>query len=490
MTMNKIKSLFSYLSILMISLPINTIGESTEKPLAEIRPDLHSWSAKVSAAAEKVVLDVDGCTFTFIGDSADPGQIRISISGREESLIYRYWPDISKWQLLKEGQAIYSREFKDIPGWKEHLLHLRVTSHQTSRQLWLDDRLLREWQVNEKGVPRIVLNGNLEWDVSIQGEHQNHIQIIPLEHYFNDEGKKILQPDATIELDGMAKFLFASYAGTAQNLDLGQLVYREEHLKPGPFQRLSLPYINCDAFSSDPKRAIFRLPLRFYDRLHLLCYSDNDEGEVPRAAFRFIKPERARFVDREFGLVSEENAHILEIFKIGENEVVHLAVDLNPSAWQEFLTQPPNEYLEFELTRPLVMDNNSFIRPDGPPSSLHILALALEEAPVNMVVMSDVAGHLFDTRDTAIMKVQLKSNAKEEQTGSIKISITKPDGQIRREDLKFRLPPYGEKIIPVDLNDVPVGKSTFSVHLSVINVSGREHVMERHTSFAILPKFT
>jgi hypothetical protein len=449
----------------------------------------HSWTKKVSLAKNKVVLEVDSCRFIFQGDQADPGQINISISDKKSLFTYRFWPDISKWGLSEEGKALYAKEFENQPGWQERLLHLSVNVHQTSRQVWLYDRMIREWTVSKNSAPVIVVNGILEQGVFLQTGQTKNVLQIPLEHYFNSNSYGPFNPDAAIDLDGGAQLLFESNTDTPHNLDLGHLVYREEHLKTGPFQRLSMPYLNCDALSSDPKRAIFRVPARFYDRVHLLCFSDNDNGEIPRAAFRFMKSERSRYVTREFGLVPKENVSVLETVRIGNKHAVHVAVDLNPSEWQEFTTRPENEYLEFELTQPVTMDNNSFMRPNGPPSSLHVLAMALEEAPVSMIVTSDVAGHLFETSATAKMKIQLESHYEKEQKGTIKVIITGPDSQTGQKLINFNLPTHSKKIIIVDLNDSPVGKSMFIAQLSVADGPHREHKMERQTSFAILPQF-
>ena len=480
-------SLFICLTILPISMTALTAFCTTKTNAADIRQHPHSWSAKVSLAT-KVTLEVDHCTFTFQGDSTDQGQIRIFISDREKPLFYRYWPDISKWGLSEEDKALYSKEFKDIPGWQEQELHLSVDVFKTCRQVWLHDCLLWEWQVSEENSPRIILNGSLEKDIFAHPGQTKRFLEIPLEHYFNNNTDSPFKPNAAIKLE-RAQLRYNSDTAAPHNLDLGQVAYREEHLKPGPFQRLSLPYLNCDAMSSDPKRAIFRVPTRFYDRLHLLCYSDNDKNDIPRAAIRFMKSERARFLTQEFGIVPERNVHVLETIQIGTKKAKHVAVDLNPAAWQEFLTQPENEYLEFELTQPVTMDNNSFERPNGPQSSLHVLALALEQAPISMILTSDVAGHLFEDRTTAIINIHLESFSDQQRTGSLDISITRPDGQIQHEQRKFQLPAQSKKILPVTLDNIPVGKSDFTVQLSVTDESGREHIMQRQTSFAILPKF-
>ena len=199
--------LLIFLTILLKSMTAHAAVGATKKVSSEIRPHPHSWSAKVSLATKKVILEVDQCTFTFKGDSADTGQIRVSISESERQLTYRYWPDISKWHLSKEEKSLYSREFKDVPGWQKRLIHLRVDVYQTSRQVWLDDRLIREWHVSKENEPRIVLNGLLEQDVLLLSGQTKRILEEPLEHYFNSNKERPFTPDSAIKLYGDAQLL-------------------------------------------------------------------------------------------------------------------------------------------------------------------------------------------------------------------------------------------------------------------------------------------
>ena len=270
---------------------------------------------------------------------------------------------------------------------------------------------------------------------------------------------------------------------------MGKLTYRDAHLDKGPFQDLSYPYLVCDAMSSDPQRAIFRVPARSYDRLHLLCFKDNDEGDVPRAAVRFMKTERARFLTREFGLVPEQGVRVLEEQVIGNKRCAHVVVDLNPAAFQEFLTESENEYLEFELTRPVAMESSSFERPAGPPSGLHVIAMALEMAPVSMRVVSDAPGHIFERSEDAVMRICLKSNSEADVSGAADVSIGMPGGDVRRKTIPFQLAAHSETTLDVQVGDAPVGTSAFAVRLEVMDASGEKRLQERKTSFAVLPRF-
>jgi len=487
--MNTIKFLTINPFVLILSFLFLVASEAANRTSTDPATFSYQWSAQLTLSSTKQILKVDNFTIFISGDSTDPGQIRIATSESDEQLIYRLWPDISKWRLVEKDREIYHKAFEKIPGWPEHRFHLRVDIHPSERQVWLDGRLIKEWQASNKGMPQIFLNGDLQEDIiEIPGYHNRHL-VIPLEHYFNSLTEEPYNPDAAINLDGKTDLRYETHTNTPHTLDLGQIQYRRAHLKPGPFQRLSLPYVLCDALSSDSKRAIFRVPARYYDRMHLICYSDGDEGEVPRAMFRFMKSERVRFSDREFGLVPDEHVQVQDTIRVGNRQELYITVDLNPAAWQEFLSRPQNEYLEFELTGPLLMDNNSFMRPGGPSSSLHVLALALEEAPVNMFVSSEVAGHLFENRKEAGMQVNLESNSQQVQTGSVTYSIMMPDDKIKTDHINFTLAGGEKREYLIPLHDVPVGKSKVYVKLSVNKNSGETRIVERETSFAILPEF-
>jgi hypothetical protein len=452
---------------------------------------VHGWSSEVSVAEGTFTLEVDAITFSFRGDTADPGRILIDISGHDEALVYRLWPDIAKWQLSEEGRALYSGEFEGIPGWREQTIRVCVDADQSLRRVWVDERLVKTWR-SASGHPRLVVAGHEE-EIAFLGRASGKGMVpyleLPLGPYFNEGASTPFAPDSAVDLGNGVALRYESNATAPHNLDLGKLAYRVAHMNTGPFQGLSMPYVRCDAMSSDPKRAIFRVPARYYDRLHLLAYADQDESEVARAAVRFMKVDRARFLTREFGLEPGKGIHVLESRDVAGTRYVHVAVDLNPGAFQEFLSEPENGYVEFELTRPVVMDNNSFEHPAGPPSSLHVLAMALEEASVAMTVGSDVPGHLFERAEDAVMRIELTSNRDVEVAGTVHVRMATPDGQTTDQHLAYQLPPGGTRTIDVDVRDAPVGKSDFTVRLEVAAAANEKRIMERRTSFAMLPRF-
>ena len=450
------------------------------------------WCLDVSLTEGALALEVDDQVFTFRGDHSDPGRVVIDTSGLGEPVNYRFWPDIRTWQLTDEWKDSYAKEFEGIGGWRDRNVRVCVDADNALRRVWVDGRLVKNWRAASGSGFRLTLAGpGKKENLSLRDREvgMGRFLELDLESYFNAGSIGPYTPDTSVNLDGSAQLRFESNEAEHRNMDLGKLAYRDAHLDGGPFQGLSYPYLMCDAMSSDPQRAIFRVPARFYDRLHLLCYADDDEGEVPRAAVRFIKTERARFLTQEFGLVPEEGVRILETRVIGGERGAHVVVDLNPAAFQEFVDESSNDYLEFELTRPVTMDSNTFERPAGPPSSIHVIAMALEEAPVAMNVVSGEPGHLFERTEDAVMQIRLESSSDADQSGVVDVRVSMPGGQVRREPIAFQLPPHGEKTIEVNVGDAPVGKSDLTVRLNVADAAGDTRVMERKTSFAVLPKF-
>lgn len=469
-----------------------TVSRHRKVITVEPLEDARRWSWDVSLAAGIFVLEVDDCRLSFRGDDGDPGQVIIDVSGRNEPVKYRFWPDIRTWQVTEEWAARYAAEFEGIGGWRERSIRVAVDADAALRRVWVDGRLVTSWRPVRGPALRLVSAGAgevKELSGADRGVGMGRFLELDLASYFNAGSEVSYALDACISLDGAANLRYASSAADHPNIDLGKLAYRDAHLDKGPFQGLSFPYLTCDAMSSDPARAIFRVPARFYDRLHLLCYADADEGEVPRAAVRFMKADRARFLTHEFGIVPENRVHIRETRLIGKARCVHVVVDLNPAAFQEFLTESDNEYLEFELTRPVVMDSNTFEHPAGPPSSLHVIAMALEEAPVAMRVVSDAAGHLFERTEDAVMRICLESRSDVEQSVVVEACATMPDGRVRQERFASRLDPFQDKTLALEVGDAPVGKSDLVVRLEVADAAGDRRVMERTTSFAMLPRF-
>ncbi|HOM57965.1 MAG TPA: hypothetical protein PLG27_09470, partial [Candidatus Latescibacteria bacterium] len=60
------------------------------------------------------------------------------------------------------------------------------------------------------------------------------------------------------------------------------------------------PRVFTSSLSSDPKRALFRIPRKTYDRVHLVCSASTEGGTLPSASVAFIKPERGHTVFTEF----------------------------------------------------------------------------------------------------------------------------------------------------------------------------------------------
>jgi hypothetical protein len=447
------------------------VAASTTANAVPFREHPHDWSTEVSLANSAFTLELDDTAFTVQGDESDPGRILIEVEGNENPVTYRLWPDIARWQLSEEGAAIYSKEFEEIQGWQGRSIQIDVDAHHSIRRVWVDGRLVKAWRSSAKH-PRLVAAGSE--------------QIIPTkDHPGNNSDTSFLQ----FSLEPYFNDFPSGTAPERANLDLGKTAYRTAHIRTGPTQAMSTAYINCDAMASDPKRAIFRVPARFYDRIHLLAYADEDATEVPRAAVRFMQVARARFLTREFGLEPAKGVHILGSRDVGGKQCAHIAVDLNPAAFQEFLTESNNDYLEFELTRPVVMDSSTFEHPAGPPSSLHILALALEVAPVTMTVDSDIPGHLFEHTDDAIMHVSLASNREVIVAGTVRTRAIAPNGQSRDQRIPFELAPGAKQTIDIDVNNAQAGKHEFTATLDVHEAAGAKRSMQRQTSFAILPEF-
>ncbi|MCC6696437.1 MAG: hypothetical protein IT365_12470 [Candidatus Hydrogenedentes bacterium] len=450
------------------------------------------WCVEVSLERGAFTIEVDERSFSFRGDESDPGQILIGFDGQAPPVKYRLWPDMAGWQLEDKWKAHYAKEFAALPGWRHRVIRVCVDADRALRRVWVDGRLVRSWQAADASAFRLAIAQAGQQTPPPAREIEagmGRFLELDLDTYFNAGSDTAHAPGAFIELEGPAKLRYASNATEHRNLDLGKITYRDEHLDKGPFQHLSYPYLVCDAMSSDPQRAIFRVPARFYDRLHLLCYADGDAGEVPRAALRFMKVERARFYTREFGVEADHGVRVLEELVIGGKRCAHVVVDLNPAAFQEFVTEPENEFLEFELTRPVVMDSNSFEHPAGPLSSIHVIAMALEEAPVTMTVTSKVPGHLFERAEDAVMRIRFDSNCDAEVSGAAYITVRKHDGEIQDVDYALHLAAHGDKTLNFHVSDAPVGTSALVVRLEVADSAGDTRVLERETSFAILPKF-
>ncbi|HPO09484.1 MAG TPA: hypothetical protein PLZ55_12505, partial [bacterium] len=368
----------------------------------------------------------------FWGDRDDNGLVHLDLAAIAEDAVisdstreehYRLWPSVDGWSEKKEESLAYSAEFQSLPGWSKRWFRIAVDFTASDTRIWIDGRMI--WS-----QPESPGRGNQLNIVLPKGADKRRLlsfslpgkRFLPLDlsSYYNsdalkggDLGDGFAFADDLLQGHGMANiseipFYFEWMQGQNNNCDLGMTDCRGY-----------LPYIQCDALSSDPKRVLLRVPKRYYDRAHLVCVADKQENEIPSAAIRMIKTGRGHETTAMYDVPywDDENSKAIPLdcgsmdSRMNDRKVSGrmwlLSVPLNPSDFQDFLAAEDETFLELDLTRLIGLDSQRYPRPMGPPSSVHLFALTLEEAPVSMVVTSDTIGHIFEDPQQPVMHVKL-----------------------------------------------------------------------------------
>ena len=273
------------------------------------------------------------------------------------------------------------------------------------------------------------------------------------------------------------------------------------------------PYYRRSAWDGVPETIMFSVPRRFYNYAHVLCGVERSSGERPSMSVRVARYRQAW--DGAGGTQADTTVVIdpaapkgcTSLRKVGTGRMgednaarpvdLYLAqVPLRTGELADCLqaaemtgNETP-DHLTIELCRELrtrVMANYAYYerKPLGPPSSLHVLAVTLEKAPVEILIGSDVVGNVFHVNEEP--RLRIAAHNPSVSTIHLRMTARLTDFQ-RREagrDAGVALAP-GRTTVPFDVGFLEPGwyeaRFTFSM-------DGRQ-VWEQPLSLALLPPDT
>jgi len=210
-----------------------------------------------------------------------------------------------------------------------------------------------------------------------------------------------------------------------------------------------------------PGRIQFRIPNRQYTHLHLIAAADGEPDTVPIVTAQFYRPNAGFPVNFEarvplFTARSSE-AHRLPVRlgKGGEGDLYLVTIPLEPEGLASVADLP---YLEFELTKQVTI-YRAFPDPcyysmhqAGRPSGVHVYALTLEKARVEVEFEPENYAHIWTAPEIPWYTIGLVNRGDATETVHIELATTSLDGEdatrqkqkVRisageRQELKFRL---------------------------------------------------
>jgi len=256
-------------------------------------------------------------------------------------------------------------------------------------------------------------------------------------------------------------------------------------------------------------RLVTSVPSDLYSALHLVAFSRELAGGVPRMTVRMgLGGYSAVFEDTRVQApdirgTEEKSPHIVsripvELADGSDGFLYHLRVDLTKSAnvmW-EISGRFPQTTLEF--TRDVnvhvrLPDPHEFtVMPAGSPSSVAVLGATLEKSPVTVSYTTDEPCNIFYEGQRPAFRVKLTNRSTSALSGQVIGTCAGPgtteeaqsDRKEWRAEAAYRLQPGETKEVALNVTPKPAKRGWYSCRIAV--TSGRAIVQERETTFAII----
>jgi hypothetical protein len=277
------------------------------------------------------------------------------------------------------------------------------------RQVWLDDRLVAESagpNPRAAGLKLRFQNAAVEAMVLAPAPAREAFLPLPLTAYSHSPARPPrADPGERIE-EGSPAVPFWLPPEGAVDLDLGETFFRYR-LTDGSGPDAS--YVNAvcawpGAFSVDPAALTFRVPHRPWQTVWLLAWMDDEHASVPAGVFRFFRNRAGHAATTPFE-ISEEAIRSGRVIRLdrttaGGRPLYAIRVPVETDAMAG-LADAAGRFVEFELSKPLALFRSYpdpiyyGYHPAGPPSSIHVVGVTLEEAAFDYDVQPDRLGHVF-----------------------------------------------------------------------------------------------
>jgi hypothetical protein len=362
---------------------------------------------------------------------------------------------------------------------EEKTFVLRFTITAQSRQVWLDDRLLAEshtssprkvWLAMQLGKGAQVLSAEISKPV----EDARFIPV-PLAHWSHAKTAQVASADAArVAVEKVPMLLPKT---SVSEINLGDSLYRYRQTNGGG---PDTGYVNAlkawpGSFEVDPASLTFRVPYRTYQYAHLLAWVDETPNAVPRGAFRFYRNTGGYPASTDFE-ISEEAVARGDVVKLArknaDGKQLYL-VKVRVSTPEFYgMRDMADEFLEFELSKPLALARSYpdpiyyGYHPAGLPSSIHVVAITLEQAAFSYEVKPKQMGFVYEQPEKPVITVAVTNHS--EQAIATKVSATTmsfDEKDAHSVNNTVALEPGETKEVPLELDVKRLGWHKLSVEV-------------------------
>lgn len=189
--------------------------------------------------------------------------------------------------------------YEHMTPFDDKLFVLRLVVTESSRQIWLDDRLIGATHATTTG--KLNLNVKLINGASLASTRIDQPQLtsnflaLSLEDYATDGS-----PQQALPLTHAGQVPLRPIKG--DGFDLGKTIYRYRMTDgSGP----DAPYVNGihsypNPLTVDPQMLTFRVPYRDYQNIYLIAWVDKDAHSVPAGTVRFYREQAGDTASTDF----------------------------------------------------------------------------------------------------------------------------------------------------------------------------------------------
>ncbi len=256
------------------------------------------------------------------------------------------------------------------------------------------------------------------------------------------------------------------------------------------------PYDKGPETPGDPRRPMFKVPVADYSAVYLLAATDNDRALTNVVSFRIGAMDGARRLTLHDFSASvprfdeKRPPGITTVLPTAAGNVFLVKVPLGLALAQDFKDEWA---LDVEVTKELRLairrpDPCRFqIRPLGVPSGVHIFGMTFQRSPVQMELTSGEAGHVFNEPQMPTFDLKLRHVGP--RVGKLSIEVTAVDYYGNTNSLTVPEVEFPKSGLLTQKLAVPVKRRGYH-ELTVRVMQGRNELLRRETTFALLPTDT
>ena len=359
------------------------------------------------------------------------------------------WFSGYSWRFPKVKNLWDERDYKEIGAanaqlvpFEDKVFTLRLTLTATTRQIWLDDRLVAEEQVANSQPVRLVVQlakttKVLAADFSAPVDTGRFLPLA-LEDY--SHLKRAQAVPVSCALTTLQSVAMRVPKTGSPDINLGDSIYRYRLTHgSGP----NTGYVNeqcswLNAFRIDPAQLTFRVPYRNYQNVWLLAWVDDQKDTVAKGTLQFYKEDGGYPAgsDLEISEAAIKQGLVTKLAqKTADGKQLYLVKVPVDTIGLYGMRDQADQFMEFELSKPVALMRSYpdpiyyGYHPAGLPSSIHVVGITLEEAPFGFQVEPKQTHFVFESPEKPSVTVSVTNTTAKALDAEVRVESGSYDGE-------------------------------------------------------------